>query len=355
MLRAFTHAFIHSNIIRHSERGARKHSRIGNRKSEIGNRKYAVALTLRPATAKIGAFFGGSARAIPFPLYLQVPKIMAGEGLGWRAQLTQMRETVLEMEKRRETEKRLERERNEQSLTVKLKTDTAEALAQRYQDIQKKFDRDARRFYPLPYLEAVVQEVTDLTDLLVFYADCMKLFPKVFSPSHKTGIPALINDLATLQKGLDRQLGQWREVKEQLNAATFRARADADNAALVAAAKSFSDRAHSVPLHIPGDYFGHEGANFWSVAAAEKVYGYVKFWPADKVLTFALAPEPTVNFNKFVRGVLHKFCTAGPLPQPLPAVRVNITFAREAKFFTDMGFTRVETKGPSEWIYQREV
>lgn len=280
---------------------------------------------------------------------------MAQEGLSWRQQLAGVRETVQQMEKRREIERRLEQERNEQALSKKLKEDTAEALSQRYADIHKRFDRDARKFYPLPLLEAVSQEIQDFSDRLRFYADCIKSFPKVFTPNHKTVIPTLLADLDELRKGLDRQLGQWREIQAALEKLQFRAPQTPDGPALVAAAKSFNDRAHKVPLSIPNDYFARETKNFWVAEAEGKVLGYVKFLPADKTIAFSLVPEGTVNFTKFARGALHKFFTQGPLPEKPSAVRVNIAFVREVKFFTDLGFVRAETKGPTEWVYQREL
>ncbi len=63
---------------------------------------------------------------------------------------------------------------------------------------------------------------------------------------------------------------------------------------------------------------------------------------------------PLVNFNKFVRGLLHKFHANKEIfPTPSPAVRVRVGYVRETKFFTDIGFVRSETLGPSDWIYQR--
>lgn len=277
------------------------------------------------------------------------------EGLGWLSQLTKVREQVVSMEKRRETERRLERERNEQALGKRLKDDTAAALTARFADIHKRFDRDARKLYPLPFLEGVEKDVKDLNELLVFYEDCMKQFAKVFTPEHKTAIPSLIAQIKEMQAGLERQLGLWHEVKTATDTLTFRPRKPGDDPALVAASKAFSERAHKVALSIPGDIFAREGENFWVAEAAGAVVGHVKFYPADKTMSFAVVPAGTVNFTKFVRAALYKFCAQGPLPQPLTAVRVLVVFGREAKFFTDMGFVRAETKGPAEWVYQRDV
>ena len=261
----------------------------------------------------------------------------------WREQLTGLRERVLDMERRRETEKRLERERNEQSLARRLKEDTPEALAAKFAEIRRRFDREARK------------ELADFGHLLRFYADCMKSFPKVFSPAHKTAITSLLNEMGELDKGLERQLGQWREVKTLMEAVRVRAREPSDDAALVTVAKTFSDHAHKVPLSIPSDYFARETVNFWVVELKGAPIGYVKYAPEDNALNFSIEPGGTVNFSKFIRAVLWKFCSQGPLPRPLASARVRIAYVREVKFFTDMGFVRAEVKGPSDWIYQREI
>ena len=275
--------------------------------------------------------------------------------LSWRDQLTKVRDHVVEQEKRREIEKRLEQERNEEALGRRLKQDTPEALAARFAEIRRAFDRDARKFYPLPHLEEALTALTDFGDLLRFYHDCMKQFPKVFTAAHKTGIPALLREMDELKQGLDRQLGQWREVRTVLDRVQFRARKPSDDAPLVALAKAFSDHAHKIGLSLPNDYFSRESANFWVVELDGKPIGYVKYLPPDQALNFAVEPGDKVNFSKFIRALLWKFCSQGPLPKPLPHARVRVAFVREVKFFTDMGFVRAEVKGPSDWIYQREI
>ena len=277
------------------------------------------------------------------------------DALSWKDQLSTVRDRVVKMEQRRETEKRLQQERNEDALRKRLKDDTPEALNAHFNEIRRKFDRAVRKFYPLPHVEGALQEITDFGDLLYFYKDCIPQFGKVFQPNHRTVIKSLLGELGNLQRGLDRQLKQWRQVDEVTAEVTFRAREDADNEPLAAVAKAFSERAHSVPLSIPSDYFGHEKENYWVVDYADDVIGYVKFWPEDKVVTFAIGTIEKVNFNKLVRGVLHKFFTGDVLSEKLSAVRVRVSYVREVRFFTDMGFVRAETRGPSDWIYEREI
>lgn len=280
---------------------------------------------------------------------------MSDSGLSWRDQLTQVRQRVLDQEKRREVEKRLERERNEEALTIRLKEDTPEALSQRMTALRQKFDAAARKFYPLPLLEEMRQNISDMSDLLNFYVDCIKSFPKVFSQGHRQAFPGLQDEASTLTKNIDKQLGQWQAVKVVLDKTQFRPRASDDDPKLVTLTKEFSERAHDVTLSIPGDYFGREGENFWVADYDGKVLGYVKYWANEGVVTFAFSPIEEVNYNKMLRGLLYRFGAQGPMPKPLAAIRVKITYPKEVKFFSDLGFVRSETKGPSEWIYSREL
>jgi len=277
------------------------------------------------------------------------------DSLSWQQQLKSIRSNVVEREQRRETEKRIMRERSESALRDRLKEDTPEALNTRFNNTRKDSDRAARKFYPLPHIEMVLSDLKEFGDLLRFYTDCMKQFGKVFTPAHKTTIKNLLSELGNLQRGLDRQLRQWRALQPVIEATVFRARTAADDPAIVAAAKTFSEKAHNVPLSIPGDFFANEGDNFYVAEHEGEVFGYVKYWPEEKVVTLALAPLPGMNFKKLVRGLLHKFHTNGPLDETFDAVRVRIGFVREVKFFTDIGFVRAETKGPSDWVYKRDL
>jgi len=280
---------------------------------------------------------------------------MAESGLSWRDQLSRVRNVVVEQEKRREVEKRLERERNEGRLTERLKEDTPKALSHRLTELKQRFDHAARKLFPLPQIQAMSQEIIDLHDLLAFYVDCMRSFTKVFNQSHRSMFPSLLNDVKGVMKGMERQLKQWGAIKPILDNTQFRPRTSDDDAILVTIAKEFSQRAHDVPLSIPADYFSRENRDFWTIESEGKAIGYVKFWPRDEVVTFAVAQPNDINVNKFLRGLLYKFGAEGPLPKPQTAIRVKITFPREAKFFSDLGFIRTETKGPSEWIYTREL
>ena len=90
-------------------------------------------------------------------------------------------------------------------------------------------------------------------------------------------------------------------------------------------------------MHLPPPDFTTGGGFFYAVPGLSTC-------PGDKV-----------NFGKFIRAALWKFCAQGPLPAPLAFARVRLSYVREVKFFTDIGFVRAEVKGPSDWIYQREI
>ena len=278
----------------------------------------------------------------------------SAEELSWKEQLGKVRGRVIEQQKHRQLEKKLLRQRNEEALRERLAQDTPEALVERFEGIRDRFDHGVRKFYPRPHIELVSEDIDSLEELLKFYQGCIGDFGRLFSPAHRTTISRLLIDIRDLCKGLDRQLKQWREVKEAVDGTVFRRRTEVDNEALVTVAKAFSERAHKVSLSIPGDYFSREGENFWVVQNGEFILGYMKFFPEEKVVSFALVPHRKTNFNKFIRAILFEFLCEGPIAEKMAGVRVRITYVREVKFFTDLGFVRTEVKGPSDWIYQRD-
>ena len=276
-------------------------------------------------------------------------------GLSWKQQLGQVRNRIVEMEKQREVERKLLRERNENALRERLEEDTAESLSDRFSDLRQRFDRAVRKFYPFPDLKEISAEIEELQQVLQFYQGCFEQFGQVFTPAHRTLIPKLLGDIKSLRKSLDRQLKQWQSVSELAESVRFRPRASQDDPALVEKAKAFTEHAHGMPLSIPGDYFAHEKEHFWVAETDEGVLGHVKYFPEDQVIGFALVPHEETNFVKFLRAVLYKFVAEGPLAAKPDAVRVRLSYQREVKFFTDMGFVRTDVRGPSEWIYAREL
>jgi len=277
-------------------------------------------------------------------------------GQDWRAQLSQLRDSVEEMERRREEEKRLQLERNREALQERLRRDTPENLSRQMNEVRDHCDRAARRFYPIESIEGACAELRDFDKRLQFYKDCQKEFGDLFTDKLVRTIDRCKADIANIERGLERQLAQWRAIRDVLNDVAFRPKCDADNAPLVAAAKDFSQRAHGMGLAIPEDFFAAEGENFRVTTHQENVIGYVKYWPDRDVITFALKPPVKLNFPKFVRGVLYRAYRQGPLSdKPRPAVRVRLGMAKEVKFFTDLGLVRSETVSVSEWVYERPL
>jgi hypothetical protein len=278
-------------------------------------------------------------------------------GLSWKDALSKVRRNVVEQENQRELERRLEQERNESDLRERLKVDTAESLNARTQAIRADFDQAVRKFCPIGDLDKVREAQQNLHDLLRFYESCFKRFGQVFSARHKSDIPRLRKELEELRRLLNRQDRQWKAIAEVLEEVSFVPRTPEHDEALLIVARDFSQRAHGIELSIPADYFVHESENFWVVETTEHVLGYVKLVEEDgaRRLVFALSPVGKMNFNKYVRGILYKFATEGPPPEKLSAIRVRVTYQREVKFYTELGFTRTEIKGPSDWIYERPV
>jgi len=273
--------------------------------------------------------------------------------LTWKQQLDRLRDRVVELEKQREIRKRVQREQSEKALQKRLKEDTAEVLTARFKTLRERFEHDARKFYPVPWLKQISSELEEFRDLLNFYAEGLRQYPNVFTANHKVTIPRLLREAEDMGKSLQRQLRQWAAVGDFVEDVRFRPRKPQDDPVLVAVAKAFSERAHQMELTIPGDYFAQETENFWTVERAGQILGYIKYSPDLQTISFALADQPNLNYTKFIRGVLHRFYAEGPLPQKPDRIRVRLSYHREVKFYTDLGFVRTEVRGPSDWIYER--
>jgi hypothetical protein len=277
-------------------------------------------------------------------------------GDDWRAQLEKLRGNVEEMERKRAEEERLRLERSRESLQERLRHDTPESLNHQIQDLRKDCDRAARRFYPVEGIEQGQAKVQDFAKRIQFYRECEGQFSDLFTPPVKLAIARCHEEIEKIRWGLDRQLRQWGEIRDVLGNVAFRTRLAGDDKGLVQAAKQFSEAAHGMGLAIPPDFFSTEGAGFHVVAHQEAVLGYIRHWPDQRVVTFAVVPPSKLNFPKFIRGVLYKAYRSGPLAATgSNSVRVRLGMTREVKFFTDLGFVRSETVSVSEWVYERSL
>lgn len=276
-------------------------------------------------------------------------------GLSWRDQLASIRDDVAQMEQSRAEEERLQLERSRDSLKERLRDDTPDGLRQQLQDIRKNCDRAARHFFPPEALETALRSVLDFEKRMLFYKGCQKEFDDLFTPQIVQTIARCLSDLENTKKGLNRQLGQWRQIQGILGNVGFRAKTEEDDRAVAQSAKTFNEQAHGITLSIPSDFFAGEDEGFHVITYGEDVIGYVKWWADRDVVTLALAPPGKVNFPKFVRGVLAR-AYQGPLADKKQgSVRVRLSMSREVKFFTDLGFVRKETISVSEWIFERPL
>jgi len=280
---------------------------------------------------------------------------MAQAPLSWRDQLLGLRNKVVEAEKRRDEDKRLRRERSKEAIQERLKEETPEALNARLSEMRKRFGRAARQFFPLPHLEAFISEVGDFGSNLRFYKECQKEFGDVFSSHFRQTLDRLLRSVGELQRNLDKQLGQWRKVNEIVKKTAFREKTPDDDAGLVEIATTFHAQAHGLPLSLPRDFFAKEKKDFYVADYEGQVYGYVKYWPKENVTTFAITPPLKINLGKLVRGFLCHFYKNAAHGRRFEEARVRLSYAREVRFFTDMGFIRGETHGMSDWTYHREL
>lgn len=277
-------------------------------------------------------------------------------GQDWRSQLQQLRGTVEEREQQRAEEERLKLQRSRESLQERLRQDTPENLNHQLQELRKTCDRAARRFYPIDAIEAACSKLGDFGKRLEFYQGCQGQYVDLFTPRIKDSIAKCQDSIANIQRGLDRQMGQWRHIRDVVAEVTFRARKDEDDVALAEAAKTFSEQAHGMGLTIPSDFFSGESENFYVVVHGDHAIGHIKSWPEQHVVTLAFTAPVKLNFPKFVRGVLYKAYRDGPLSAAgQDAVRVRLGMSREVKFYTDLGFVRSQTVSVSEWVYERPL
>lgn len=281
--------------------------------------------------------------------------VMAGKEPSWREQLNSLRGQIAEAEKQREIRKKLEMERNKEALSARLRRDTPQALQAEYNRLRETCQRIARRLYPPDALRAQLDAIAELGERLRFYRECQKDYGDLFSAEMRQTLMRLLSDLGELQRGMDRQLGQWAPVETILRATAWRPPQPADARRLVEISKVYNEKAFSLTLSLPGDFYAEESQNFFVAEHGGNAYGFVKYWPADDAITFAVVPLGEVNFRKFIRGFVHCFYTSGHIQPRAPVVRVRLSHPAEFRFFADMGFARAESKSLTDSIYQREL
>ena len=276
------------------------------------------------------------------------------EAKSFREQLMAIRPTVEAAAEDREQREREKRERTKDKLVEELKQNPPEQFLQQIRDLEDAYKVTNKRFCPGPAIQDCVQELDRLEEKVKRYTYYLDRFPDIYSESMKRSLKQIPPASAAVRKKIGPQWEQWQSIEELLAKTEFRARKKGDETALVDTAKEFHKRAHGMQLDVPKSLFAAKRDNFFVVAAESTLMGYFESFPDEKRVTFALVPPAGVNFIKFVRGTVHKFCTAGPTELPRDLVNLRLYGREEVKFYTDLGFMRTETLGMSDWLYQRK-
>ncbi len=277
------------------------------------------------------------------------------EELSWRDQLFRLRNKVVEAEKQRGEEKKRKLEHSREVIAERLKSDTPEALTRTFNELKKRHGGARREFFPLEPLEQGVKELGEFGGKLRFYKESQKEYPKLLTSRHKQTIDKLLKSVGELQRSLEKQIVQWRRVKEILEATRFRPREPEDDPGLLDVAKRFHTRAYEIELRLPSDFFAGESEDFYVAELDGKPYGYVKYLRSDGMFSFALVGVRDANFGKLVQGFLYCFCKSGIMAGSPDAVKVRLSHPDEVKFYTNLGFQRTETRGVSSWTYSRKL
>ncbi len=280
---------------------------------------------------------------------------MPQEELSWRDQLFKLRGTIVEAEKHRAETKKLKVEQSREGLEARLKSDTPEALTRVFNDLKKQHGGARREFFPLEHLEQGMEELGEFGGKLRLYKESQKEHPKLLTPRHKQTIDKLLKGAGELQRSLEKQIVQWKRVKEIMEATRFRPRKPEDDPGLLDVAKRFHKKAYEMELSLPSDFFAGESEDFCVAEIDGKPYGYIKYSRGEGVFSFALISVREASFGKLAQGFLYHFCKSGIIADPCDAVKVSLSYPNEVKFYTGLGFQRAATGGMSSWTYTRKL
>jgi len=277
------------------------------------------------------------------------------EAKSFREQLLNIRDKVADAEAEREQRKQEERERTKEKLAEELKQNTPSKLTQVLKEIEDAYKGIGKRFYPVAAMRECVGKLDTFEQQINRYTHYQDRYSDIYSESFKRSLKHITQSTSGLWEKIRPQWEQWADIAGMLDGMEFRARNKGDEAVLVEVAKTYHERAHGIALDIPKTLFAAKKDNFYVAVAGENLVGYFEAFPEEKRVAFALSPLKGVNFTKLVRGSVHHFCTQGPASLPKDEVNVRIYSREEVKFYTGLGFIRVETLGMSDWMYQRKL
>ena len=276
------------------------------------------------------------------------------DDLSWREQLHQVRNRVTEAEQQRALRRKLDLEKTRDGLRRRLSQDTPAALLSQFNGLRLAYERAVRKLYPPTLLQEQQTNLAEFGEKLRFYRDCRKDHPELFTSEMRQTITRLLKDMGALQRGVDRQLRQWEPVEMILERTIWRPPAGNVGTTLLEICKTYNQFAFEISLSLPADFYAGELENYHLAFYEEEAepYGFVQYVPDGEVIVFAVAPFEEVNFRKLIRGFAYSFYSSARNDTKAKAARVRLTHPAEFKFFSELGFSRAETRSINESVYQ---
>ena len=107
------------------------------------------------------------------------------DGASWRQQLTVVKDKVVEAEKRKELERKLQIQRTREGIAAKLAEDTPDELERRCREIENGFKAGGRELFPVEAMQIAAEGLDELSAKVAYYLDSMKEFSDLFPPAYR--------------------------------------------------------------------------------------------------------------------------------------------------------------------------
>ena len=275
-------------------------------------------------------------------------------GTSWRDQLSIVKDKVVEAENRKELERKLQIQRTRDGIAAKLAEDTPEEMDRRFREMENDLRAGGRELYPGKAMQSAGEAMEELTAKAKYYQDAMKEFPDLFPDPYPQTLKRLEPGLARAQERSAKQIHEWSNVGIVTDGTQFRKKEVDDEPTLIHIAKTFHKKAHGIDLNLPKAFFSKKSEGLWVATFQEIPYAYCLETDVAETFSVSVGEVIGTNFVKLVRGLLHRFCTAGPVGR-MNKVSVHVTSRDEVKFYTHLNFLRTATRGMSDWTYTRKL
>ncbi len=278
------------------------------------------------------------------------------ESASWREQLSVVKNKVVEAEKRKALERKLQIQRTKEGIQAKLKEDTPDALERSFREIETGMKAGGRELFPVETMQAAARQMEELNEKVQYYLGVMKdkQFADLFSSAYQQTLRRVDAGIKKLRDRASKQVDEWSKVKLVMDATQFRGKLPEDEPTLIHVAKTFHQKAHGITLNLPSTFFSRRSEGLWVATFQDIPYAYVMETDVEGTLSLAVGEVIGTNFLKLVRGFMHTLATRGPLGK-LETIHVRVTSRDEVKFYTNLNFLRTAVRGMLDWTYSREI